>query len=85
MPRLFAGLTQICSHRSGTSLGLDASVACPANVVRLNFTERKRSYIVNHEGTLLEFLPVGIAKLGVKDGEREKTRAFSFTRSHRPM
>lgn len=65
--RSFTGLKQIYSGETPTLSTFNAFVHYPFLVVWLEFTERKRKYIIDHRCTFLMFLPVGITKQEVED------------------
>lgn len=78
LPTSFAGLTQIYSEKTATPLKFIALILYSFLVGCPNLSKRRTRYLIDHGYTFLWFLLVGLAKLGVEDGNRDVDESVSL-------
>lgn len=63
LPKSFLRLMEIYSDVTATFLEYNALVASSAHVVCLNFTVKRRRYLIDNGCTVLGFIPAGSAEV----------------------
>lgn len=76
--RSLAGLINIYSDKTASSVKFSAIVAYPAHVLWSNVTERGRENKTDHWYTLMGLVLAGVAELGAVDGDLEVDDRLSF-------
>lgn len=78
LPRSFAESIQIYIDKTATSWKFNVLLAYAVHFVQSRDTERRKRCLFDHGYTLLRRLPVGIAELGVTDGDTEVDESVSL-------